>query len=134
SVAGPQSQSSRGRPPGAPPDQGEPRVPQPGLFFFAQMEILDFLGLWARRSASRPSSHVSERAPAKPALATFLHSYGLTSRVVRGRVILILFALLLSADVAAAAVRLPGIRSPSGNISCLVVPGSRGPDNLLCKI
>src|SRR5206468_411955 len=50
------------------------------------------------------------------------------------RVALFLFALLLSAHVAAAAVRLPGIRSPSGNIRCLFVPGSRGPDNLLCKI
>src|SRR5207237_8150729 len=39
---------------------------------------------------------------------------------------------LTAASTAPAVTRLPGIRSPSGNISCLYVPGR--PSMLLCKI
>src|SRR3954451_11751524 len=41
-VAGPQSRESRSRPPGAPPDQEEPRVPQPGLFLLGMGETSGF--------------------------------------------------------------------------------------------
>jgi hypothetical protein len=47
---------------------------------------------------------------------------------------------LASAAQAALIVRIPGIRSPSGNIQCLFVPGAhqatggRGPSTLLCTI
>jgi hypothetical protein len=39
---------------------------------------------------------------------------------------------LASASVGASATRLPGFRSPSGNISCLFVPGP--PATILCKL
>src|SRR3954452_1962010 len=41
-VAGPQSRESRSRPLGAPPDQEEPRVPQPGLFLLGMGETSGF--------------------------------------------------------------------------------------------
>ena len=53
------------------------------------------------------------------------------ARVVR-RLVVILCALTLTAGPAAAAATLPGFRSPSGNIRCLLLAGS--PASLLCTI
>jgi len=50
-----------------------------------------------------------------------------------GRVLLVaLGAALAAAGVAGAVTKLPGFRSPSGNISCLLVPGP--PRNVQCQI
>ncbi|MFN2628203.1 MAG: DUF6636 domain-containing protein [Gaiellaceae bacterium] len=43
-------------------------------------------------------------------------------------------ALALSSSSPALAIRLPGFRSPSGNIRCLSLPGGPRPDRLLCTI
>jgi uncharacterized protein DUF6636 len=51
-------------------------------------------------------------------------------RLVLVQVALCIFGLTF-ASPAASATRLPGFRSPSGNIKCLFVPG---PGNLLCEI
>jgi hypothetical protein len=48
------------------------------------------------------------------------------------RAAVVLAALLLAAPAAAAKTPLPGIRTPSGNISCFYVPGS--PPVLQCRI
>jgi len=46
-----------------------------------------------------------------------------------------LFAALSSSSLAASTIKLPGIRSPSRNITCLFVPGSGGSrSRLLCAI
>jgi hypothetical protein len=50
-----------------------------------------------------------------------------------GRVVLLALAVALAAaGVAGAVTNLPGFRSPSGNISCLLIPGP--PRNVQCKI
>jgi hypothetical protein len=50
-----------------------------------------------------------------------------------GRVLLLaLSAALAVAGVAGAVTKLPGFRSPSGNISCLLIPGP--PRNVQCQI
>jgi hypothetical protein len=52
---------------------------------------------------------------------------------VTGRVLLFAVAVaLVAAGVAGAVTSLPGFRSPSGNISCLLVPGP--PRNVQCQI
>ena len=49
-------------------------------------------------------------------------------------------SVLASASVAGSATRLPGFRSPSGNVSCLFIPsaplsgGGRTPATILCKL
>ena len=50
-----------------------------------------------------------------------------------GRILLALVGVaLVTAGVAGSATNLPGFRSPSGNISCLLVPGP--PSNVQCQI
>jgi hypothetical protein len=52
---------------------------------------------------------------------------------VTGRAVLVVLgAALASAGVAGAVTKLPGFRSPSGNISCLLIPGP--PRNVQCQI
>jgi hypothetical protein len=51
---------------------------------------------------------------------------------VAGGVIVLCVSCLAWTSAAASAARLPGVRSPSGNISCLLLPGR--PANLVCSI